>query len=117
MPNRAKRVKKVEAPVGSSGIVDEDTNEEIDWGEVFFMLHKHCGLNKWEIFEYTLPQVTELIKKAQKNIRFEIEASVTPIKAIASAFGVEFKDESTTTEETDLTDGDLDLLNELGKVT
>jgi len=25
------------------------------------MLHKHCGLNKWEIFKYTLPQIINLL--------------------------------------------------------
>jgi len=31
------------------------------------MLHKHCGLNKWEIFKYTLPQIINLLKNAKKG--------------------------------------------------
>ena len=38
-------------------IRDTETQEPVHWGEIFFTLHKHCGLNKWEIWEYTLPQV------------------------------------------------------------
>lgn len=79
------------------------------------MLHKHCNLNKWEIFNYTLPQITELLKKAQKNIRFEIEASMAPLKAFMGGFGKEDRDVNTDTE-TDITDEDLDFINAMGMI-
>lgn len=47
------------------------------------MLHKHCNLNKWQIWEYTLPQVTELMKSANKLIQFEVETRLAPF----SVFG------------------------------
>ncbi len=73
------------------------------------MLHKHCNLNKWEIFNYTLPQITELLKKAQKNIRFEIEASLAPFRAFAGGGSGENK-------ETDITDDDLKFVNDMALV-
>lgn len=39
---------------------------------MFFILHKHCNLDKWKIYDYTLPQVVELMKEANKYIQFEI---------------------------------------------
>lgn len=75
------------------------------------MLHKHCNLNKWEIYNYTLPQITELLKKAQKNIRFEIEASMAPIKAFLGGFGGSEK-----TESTEITDDDLQFINDMALV-
>jgi hypothetical protein len=114
--NRVEWTKKVEASASTSGIVDTDTSEEVDWGDIFFMLHKHCGLDKWKIFNYTLPQVVELLKKAQKNIRFEIEASMSPIKAIASAFGVEFGDGEGGDETSDISDDDLAFVDEMSKI-
>lgn len=43
------------------------------------MLHKHCNLNKWEIWNYTLPQVSGLIKSTNRYIRFEVETRVSPL--------------------------------------
>lgn len=57
--------------------MDEDTY--IDWGEIFFILHRYCNLDKWKIWEYTLPQITELMKKANKHIQFEITLKSVPI--------------------------------------
>lgn len=78
------------------------------------MLHKHCGLDKWKIWEYTLPQVTELLKKAQKYIRFEIEASMAPIKA---AFGMGGGEDEAEEEEgyTDvISEEDFKFLSSMG---
>jgi hypothetical protein len=50
-----------------------------------FSLHKHCNLNQWEIAEYTLPQVEDLIKKTNQFIKFEVEMTQAPLKAM---FGV-----------------------------
>jgi len=49
---------------------------------VFFTLHKHCNLTKWEIWDYTLPQIEDLIMKADKYIKFEIEVMQAPMKAM-----------------------------------
>lgn len=57
------------------------------WGEIFFLLHKHCGLNKWEIWEYTLPQVTELIKSTNKYIEYEVKLSSLPMEMFGSFMG------------------------------
>ena len=48
----------------------------MNWGELFFSLHKHCNLNKWEIWEYTLPQIAELMKQVNKYIEFEVSTRI-----------------------------------------
>ncbi|NUU57009.1 hypothetical protein HP548_23285 [Paenibacillus taichungensis] len=68
---------------------DEETQEPIHWGEIFFTLHKHCGLNKWEIWEYTLPQVAELCKSAEKYIQFEVELMTVPLRMFGGGRGEE----------------------------
>lgn len=75
------------------------------------MLHKHCNLNKWEIYDYTLPQITELLKKAHKNIRFEIEASLAPFRAFMG--GGESSDENAVSE---ITDADLQFINDMALI-
>ena len=55
-----------------------ETDEPLDWGDIFFILHKHCNLNKWELYEYTLPQVIELMKRANRYIEFEVSTRMTP---------------------------------------
>jgi hypothetical protein len=50
-----------------------ESGEPLDWGDIFFHLHKDCGLKKWDIWEYTLPQVAELMKRVNKYIQFEVE--------------------------------------------
>lgn len=75
------------------------------------MLHKHCNLNKWEIYDYTLPQITELLKKAHKNIRFEIEASLAPFRAFTG--GGESSDENAVSE---ITDADLQFINDMALI-
>lgn len=50
-----------------------ESGEPLDWGDLFFHLHKDCGLKKWDIWEYTLPQVAELMKRVNKYIQFEVE--------------------------------------------
>lgn len=49
---------------------------------MFFYLHKHCNLDKWAIRRYTYPQIQELLKQVHKYIRFEVEVSTAPIRAI-----------------------------------
>lgn len=66
------------SPTEESNIRDLETGELLDWSEVFFILHKHCSLNKWEIWDYTLPQIAELMKKSNKYIQFEIETRMAP---------------------------------------
>jgi len=61
-------------------------------------LHKHCNLDKWKIERYTLPQIIELLKNTQKYIRFEIEVTNAPLKAIFGG-GEEKQEEKIMTEE------------------
>jgi hypothetical protein len=72
------------------------------------MLHKHCGLNKWEIFKYTLPQIINLLKNAKKHIQFEIEASMAPFKAFLGGGG----EESDTQE---ITEDDIDFMEQMSQ--
>lgn len=68
-------------------IRDVETQEPLHWREIFFTLHKHCGLNKWEIWEYTLPQVAELCKSAEKYIQFEVELMTAPLRMFGGGGG------------------------------
>jgi hypothetical protein len=75
--DRLKRLKKVVHPKGEedtsdTGIRDTDTGKPIDWGEIFFRLHHYCNLDKWTIKQYTLPQITELMRQTNKHIQFEV---------------------------------------------
>ncbi|MEM0173403.1 MAG: hypothetical protein QXI16_02735 [Sulfolobaceae archaeon] len=72
-----------------TGIKDVETNEYIDWSEIFFLLHHYCHLNKWEIWEYTLPQITELLKKVNKYIEFEVNLVTAPIRGLVGGGGGE----------------------------
>lgn len=73
------------------------------------MLHKHCNLNKWDIYNYTLPQVTELLKKAQKHIKFEVEIATAPFKGMGAMFGVGGTDNNEE-QKTETTEEDIDFL-------
>lgn len=57
----------------------------MDWGEIFFILHRYCNLNKWEIWEYTLPQITELMKRANRYIQFEINIHSMPLSVVGAS--------------------------------
>lgn len=59
----------------------------MDWGAVFFRLHHYCHLNKWEIYEYTLPQITELMKHTNKHVQFQVEVARAPFKALFGGGG------------------------------
>lgn len=89
--------------------MDTDSDTPVDWGEIFFILHKHCNLNKWEIFEYTIPQVTDLLKRSQKHIQFEIETTLTPFKAFMGG-------EGDLTEGTEISDDDLDFMERMAVI-
>lgn len=65
-------------------IRDKETGQATNWSEIFFSLHKHCGLNKWEIWEYTLPQIAELMKSTSKFIQFEVETRMSPFSILGS---------------------------------
>jgi hypothetical protein len=93
-------------------IIDVNTGEEINWGEIFFLLHKHCNLNKWEIWEYTLPQIAELIKQTNKYIEYEVKINSLPLKVFgAFVDGGEEEPKSTTDDGYQVaTADDIDLL-------
>ena len=63
-------------------------------------MHKHCGLNKWEIWDYTLPQVTELMKRANQYIEFEISMKGSPFGMFGGGGGVA-QDETQVDNEAD----------------
>ncbi len=70
-------------------IVDQATGEATDWGGIFFRLHHYCHLSKWQIYEYTLPQITELMKHTNKHIQFQIKVVQAPLMAMFGGGGGE----------------------------
>ena len=82
------------------------------WGEIFFLLHKHCHLNKWEIWEYTLPQITELIKQTNKYIEYEVKINSLPLEVFGAFVDGEDGSETGNTTEDGYkvaTEEDIDL--------
>lgn len=88
----------------STNIRDEETGEPLDWGDIFFNLHKHCNLSKWEIWEYTLPQIAELMKRINRYIQFEIETRMAPLGIFGGVGG--------EVSETGLDDSDYEEMTE-----
>lgn len=77
-------------------IRDIETNEKISWSDIFFNLHKHCNLNKWEIWEYTLPQITELMMCINRYIQFEVETRLTPFSIFGGGASKEESEQGDT---------------------
>lgn len=88
-----------------------ETGEATNWADIFFSLHKYCHLNKWEIWEYTLPQIAELMKSTSKHIQFEVEVRMMPFKAFTGGTtedGTETEDEETNSKDYEVaTENDL----------
>ncbi|WP_145052824.1 hypothetical protein [Paenibacillus xylanexedens] len=61
---------------------DAETGDPVTWSEVFFYLHKHCNLDKWQIRSYTYPQIQALLAQVHKYIRFEVEITQAPLRAM-----------------------------------
>ena len=84
-----------------------EENTYIDWSDIFFTLHKYCGLTKWEIWEYTLPQITELLRCCNRYIEFEVKRQFTVVeglqKLLAAAFGLPIRDGNGQVSESDAT--------------
>lgn len=61
----------------------------MNWSELFFTLHKHCGLDKWKVMGYTLPQIAELMKSSNRYIRFEVETRMgaNPLMGMMGGMG------------------------------
>lgn len=96
-----------------TAIKDAETGEEVNWGEIFFLLHKHCNLNKWEIWEYTLPQIIELIKSINRFIEFEVELNSLPLKMFGTFVGGEGDQKPTTEDGYEVaTEDDINLLEQ-----
>ncbi|ETT33352.1 MULTISPECIES: hypothetical protein [Paenibacillus] len=93
-------------------IRDTETQEPVHWGEIFFTLHKHCGLNKWEIWEYTLPQVAELCKSAEKYIQFEVELMTAPLRMFGGGGGEEVEEDGTVRRKRTFNDEDYTEISE-----
>lgn len=84
----------------------------MDWGEIFFILHKHCNLDKWQIWEYTLPQVEDLCKRIHRYIQFEISTRMPflPFGGTSGDSGSAGGSETTEDGYTIATADDIDLL-------
>ena len=94
-------------------IIDTETNEPVDWGEIFFRLHKYCNLNKWDIWNYTLPQVIELLKATDKYIQFQVEIQSMGMGAMFGGGGMVSSLETDVPGNTKYEDG-YEVLNEDG---
>jgi len=78
-------------------------------------LHKHCNLDKWKIWEYTLPQVIELLRQASKYIEFEVSTRVNPFMLFGGGSSNTQSDSSNSNSSSDdefkeITEDDLQLL-------
>lgn len=80
--------------INDVNIKDKGDNS-IPWSHIFFSLHKHCSLNKWEIMEYTLPQVISLMKSINKWIEFEVSTRVPMMGLGSGAAGGSNENEAT----------------------
>lgn len=83
----------------TSGVVDEATESPLNWAELFFSLHRYCNLNKWEIWEYTLPQITELMKCINRYIRFEVETRMGSLGMFGGSSSTEEEYKEATEED------------------
>jgi hypothetical protein len=52
-------------------VIDEN-GIDLPWSYMFFILHKHCHLDKCKIMDYTLPQIVELMEECNKYMQFEV---------------------------------------------
>ena len=50
----------------------DENGIDLPWSYMFFILHKHCHLDKCKIMNYTLPQVVELMEECNKFMQFEV---------------------------------------------
>jgi len=95
-------------------IRDAETQEPLHWGQIFFTLHKHCGLNKWEIWEYTLPQVAELCRSAHQYIQFEVELMTAPLRMFGGGVGESAGADGTVRRSRNFDDQDYTEIDEEG---
>lgn len=65
-------------------------------------------MNKWEIYEYTLPQVTELMKKTNKHVKFIVKLQTAAFGG--SAEEIDASGEVTSSPPED--DGEYKVMNE-----
>jgi len=66
----------------------------MNWSELFFRLHHYCNLSKWEIWEYTLPQITELIMMTNKHIEFQVQVMTAPLGMFGGGVATSKEDSS-----------------------
>ena len=93
-------------------IVDKDTGEGVNWSTIFFRLHHYCNLNKWEIYEYTLPQITELLKCVDEHIEFQVKITTAPF----GMFGGGTESSSSTAGEGEYEEITEDDIGQLAKI-
>ena len=80
------------------------------------MLHKHCNLNKWQIWEYTLPQITELIKCTSRYIQFEVEIRMAPFSTLAGGVSEESTSSNITNDDDEYREMTEDDVLELARI-
>ncbi|MEC0276805.1 hypothetical protein [Peribacillus frigoritolerans] len=95
-------------------IRDQDSKQGIDWSEIFFRLHHYCNLNKFEIFEYTLPQIIDLMRMTNKHIEFEVQLKGSPFGMFGG--GSSSSDEGSSAGEGDYQEITADNVNELARI-
>lgn len=90
--------------------MDQETGEGVDWSTIFFRLHHYCHLNKWEIYEYTLPQITELLKCVDKHIEFQVKVTSAPFGMFGGGGSSDTTNANDTGDYEEVTEDDLGQL-------
>lgn len=100
--------------VESVEMTDGETGDGIDWSLIFFRLHHYCHLDKFKILQYTLPQVTELLRQTGKHIEFEVQVRTNPFGGFGGGGSSSTEEISTagTGEYEEMTEDDLHKLSQ-----
>jgi hypothetical protein len=84
--------------------IKDDKGINLPWSYIFFLLHKHCNINKWQIMEYTLPQITELMDESGKYMQFEVSSKVPMMGGVPFVQGGQPTEEFEEATEEDIND-------------
>jgi hypothetical protein len=79
-------------------------------------MHKHCGLDKWKIWDYTLPQITELMKRTNKFIEFEVNTRANPFAMFGGGSPSASDNSSSNDSEDEYQIATEDSINELARI-
>ncbi|MGA4519197.1 hypothetical protein ACPA0F_18225 [Solibacillus silvestris] len=94
-------------------IVDKDTGKGVNWSTIFFRLHHYCNLNKWEIYNYTLPQITALLECVDEHIEFQVKITQAPFGMFGGGTDSSSSSSSDDTEYQEITEDDIGQLAKL----